>query len=930
MPHNFSRLLFLLPLCILNAQATAQTHYPYSPPSWDEPQEGAQYYNGDADSRSRNRIYGAINPTAAGAEQDRYGRGPNAGPQGQHAPSRQAPVMDNRGVLYGGYPAPVIMEKKRSALEAMYAERIVDDIEQFGYDLFGIPRPETRSTLSGVAEKSFSMPSGSVQDDFTLNIGDQLEIVFTGQRHDRDIYNVNSQGLLLIRDFPPIPAAGRNMGQVRISIEAAARTLHNTEAHISLASVRQIGVLVVGHVKRPGRQSMTVFHTILDALMESGGVEKTGSLRQIKLIRDGRTVLIDIYSLLLYGATNADLQLRDGDRIVVPSIGPTIAISGEVKRPGIYEIMPRMAGMAHTQKAESEKLSLNEVLELAGGVLVSGQNRFLELGIGSDGQEHITEITDEFAKHFRDGSILVVSKGKEKRAGMVELSGHTRKPGIHALNEVPMLSDLLPNGTVLGEDIYPLLGVIERWDNEELAHAYLDFPLRLVISGDFDMPLKEDDVIHLFSKTQIAALQSGKDDRASRHASSKGAAKKSAWDREGSAQNEIMNASYEYEEGSRPDTYQNGYNDHHNAGSKPNDKDAPIESHVLASFLSERAVFVRGAVRNPGYYPVAQGITLENLLTVAGGLALEANTSNIEVTSTLKDKEGLKVNDQRQPMTRRVSVNLRETNPKDVTIGPGDSIRVNQKFDKIHDRSVLIMGEVLNPGRYDLIPGDKVSDLIKRAGGMNNQAYPQGSIFSRDSERRAEESRYRAAARDLERALAVALEKEDGKAPNVQQIAMARELASELREVEAVGRITVETDPGILSAHPEVDMLLESGDRIFIPKRPMSVRVSGEILSPASLQFRERKKPLDYIHESGGFTYHADKDRTFVLYPDGSAQPLQVSSWNHKPVFVPPGSTIVVPRDPKPFDFIQSAKDISQIMSNLAITAIFLDDVRDN
>jgi len=67
-----------------------------------------------------------------------------------------------------------------------------------------------------------------------------------------------------------------------------------------------------------------------------------------------------------------------------------------------------------------------------------------------------------------------------------------------------------------------------------------------------------------------------------------------------------------------------------------------------------------------------------------------------------------------------------------------------------------------------------------------------------------------------------------------------------------------------------------------------------------------------------------------VLYPDGSAQPLQVSSWNYRPTFIPPGSTIVVPRDPKPFDFIESAKDISQILSNLAVTGIFLDDVRDD
>jgi hypothetical protein len=87
---------------------------------------------------------------------------------------------------------------------------------------------------------------------------------------------------------------------------------------------------------------------------------------------------------------------------------------------------------------------------------------------------------------------------------------------------------------------------------------------------------------------------------------------------------------------------------------------------------------------------------------------------------------------------------------------------------------------------------------------------------------------------------------------------------------------------------------------------------------------------MDYIHEAGGLTYHADNSRAFILLPDGSAQPLQISAWNHKATFVPPGSTIVVPRDPKPFDFMTSARDFTQILSNLAITGIFLQDLRDD
>lgn len=769
---------------------------------------------------------------------------------------------------------------KPSALESMYAQRITGEPVQFGYDLFGVPAPETQNMLDNLSET----PSGAVQDDFILHEGDELEVLFTGQRTDRGLYKINTQGLVLIEDFPPIPAAGRSIGQLRISIEAAAKHLYNTEAYVSLSSVRQIGVLVVGHVKRPGRQNLTVFHTALDALMKAGGVQKTGSLRQIKLVRGGRSTIIDLYALLLHGGSSPDLRLRDGDRIIVPSIGPTVAVTGEVKRPGIFEILPVVQGMRHAPDARSEKLTLNDMLELSGGVMAPGENRFIRLDVDTLGREQVSEINISSKPLFGDGSILAVARGTEKRTGTVELQGHTRRPGLHALTENPALSALLPNAESFGPDIYPLIGVIKRQDPEQLTQILLPFPLRLVLSGDFDRKLEDGDVVYLFSTTQIRHL----------------------------AEESLPVA----------ETQDN------DVGSREGTDRGPdfIDDPDIASFLTERSSFVRGAVRRPGAYPVADGTALDALLSVAGGLTLEASTHGIEITSALQG-EGHQKN--ARSGTRRMTLDLRESSPKDITIGPGDSVRVGRKFHKVEDKSVLIMGEVRNPGRYGLMPGDKMSDLLERAGGLTEQAYPYGTIFSREAERRAEESRFRAQARDMERSIAAALESDEKKL-DAGKIAQARALASELREAEAVGRITVEADPGVLAAKPELDILLETGDRVFIPKRSLNVRVHGEVLSPASLQFREGKTPLEYIEQAGGFTFHADKDRTFVLFPDGSAQPLQVSPWNHRASFIPPGATIIIPRDPKPFDFIESAKDVSQILSNLAITAIFIDDVRDD
>ena len=221
--------------------------------------------------------------------------------------------------------------------------------------------------------------------------------------------------------------------------------------------------------------------------------------------------------------------------------------------------------------------------------------------------------------------------------------------------------------------------------------------------------------------------------------------------------------------------------------------------------------------------------------------------------------------------------------------------------------------------------------LIIRAGGLTDIAYPDGVIFSRASERKQEEAQYKAKARDLEMKLAEAMKQDDkDKKPDMTQVSAAQGLISQLRDAKAVGRITVEADPNILASDKEQDILLEGGDKIYIPRRPLNVRVGGEVLSPASLQFRKGKNADNYIDEAGGTTYFADMDRAFMVYPDGSAQPLSVSAWKQSVTMIPPGSTIIVPRDPKPFDFLESAETISTILANIALTGFYLDDLGDD
>lgn len=407
-----------------------------------------------------------------------------------------------------------------------------------------------------------------------------------------------------------------------------------------------------------------------------------------------------------------------------------------------------------------------------------------------------------------------------------------------------------------------------------MAKELIPFSPKSVLKGEDDRNLENNDKISLFSQKQIENLQN-KDPQA-----------------------ELIEASF---------------------------SDPPAEkrnaSHLdkaVKKFLIERSLFIRGAVREPGSYPVAEGVTLDSVLAVAGGTTLEGSLSNIEISSS-------------RNQSKRDMLDLTKIDPRDITLSPGATIRVNQKFRRVEENHVLLLGEVTNPGTYDLQPGDTLGRLIARAGGMTADSYADGTIFSRQSERKREEARFKSQAQDLELKLAASMtEEEKDKKPDPQEMATAKDLISQLKSAEALGRITVEADPVMLNSKPQLDILLETGDRIYVPKRPLTVRVAGEVLSPASLQFRTEKAPRDYINEAGGMTYNADDDRAFVVYPDGAAQPLAVSSWRHNPAFIPPGSTIIVPRDPKPLSFIDGAKDISQILANVATAAIFADDIRDN
>ena len=246
---------------------------------------------------------------------------------------------------------------------------------------------------------------------------------------------------------------------------------------------------------------------------------------------------------------------------------------------------------------------------------------------------------------------------------------------------------------------------------------------------------------------------------------------------------------------------------------------------------------------------------------------------------------------------------------------------------------MFLAGEFKRPGVYAIRKGERLSELIERAGGLTEQAYPIGAIFTRQRVKEQEALAFDRIALDLQSGLATALSsgaiQQRGGDPAALVLAV-RELAVTLRETEPLGRVVVEADPTVLAVRAELDTILEGDDRVLMPKRPNFVSVTGQVLNPGTIQFGAGKTAGHYIDSAGGMTRVADDGRTFVVFPNGEAQRIAVSAWNYTSLHVPPGSTIFVPRDPKPFDFIALATSITDILSKVAITAASLAVINNN
>jgi len=198
-----------------------------------------------------------------------------------------------------------------SRLEQILSARAGARLQQFGYDQLGVGRSVT------VPE------TGAVADDYIMGPGDEVVMSLRGQENSDFRTNVDRNGRVVLPRLVPIPAAGRTFGSFRQDVDAAVhRAYVASTASTAIGRVRQISVLVSGEVNAPGQRIVTGLSSVVDAILLSNGVKKTGSLRSIHIQRAGHDYVVDLYSVLTGSAAGGTMRLADGDRIIVSPLGP--------------------------------------------------------------------------------------------------------------------------------------------------------------------------------------------------------------------------------------------------------------------------------------------------------------------------------------------------------------------------------------------------------------------------------------------------------------------------------------------------------------------------------------------------------------------------------------------------------------------------------
>lgn len=699
-----------------------------------------------------------------------------------------------------------------------------------------------------------------VPADYTMGPGDVLRIQLWGKENQNLELSVSRDGTISFPDSGPLSVAGLSFDEARAQIRKRVSEQYiGVQASVSLGELRSMRVFVLGEARNPGSYTVSSLSTITNALYVSGGIKQTGSLRNVQHKRDGKLLgTLDLYELLLKGDSSNDNRLQAGDVIFIPPVGKRVGIEGEVYRPALYEM-----------DGES---TLSQLISMAGGLTPQAYPQRINIERTNEDFLRIIAEADYTNPKGRKATIqagdrITIPSIADITGQYVEVQGAAARTGKFAWVPGMRVSSLIKN---LDADLLAVAdkqyAAVVRTDPENDTISVLNLQLREAVrnpGSQQDLQLQEKDRLLFFSD---AGAVSASD----------------TFTREKLFEPVIQRLKVQA---------------------------SPAQP--------QQTIAISGPVRYPGEYPLPATQRLEDAIFVAGGLKDSASLYQAEIARYTVDESGV-------GQTRILNVNLSDAmaGRSNIELQSRDRVLIKSIPEFAKTRTIELKGEVRYPGIYTFRDGETLKDVLQRAGGLTENAFPRGAVFTREKLRQLEAQRLREAEERLQGdLLGVQLEGDNFGGQTSQRIQQVEDLLEDVQNSRPVGRMVIDL-AAVLSDENYQPIRLQDGDSLTIPTIPQAVSVFGEVQFPTSHLHQQGLTVDDYLERSGGPTRQADEDRVYVVKADGSVMLPERSQWfGGRSQQLQPGDTIIMPIDVDRLNQLELWTNVSQIVYQMALGA---------
>ncbi|MDX2370016.1 MAG: SLBB domain-containing protein [Colwellia sp.] len=820
-----------------------------------------------------------------------------------------------RGTLFDEEGNPRFEE-----LDKIEKEELEKQIKPFGYDVFA-NAPFTFAPTMDIA-----IPEG-----YIIGAGDKLSIqVFGKETLDLEMV-VSREGELVFPNLGAFKVAGLTFIELKQFIKNKIKErILGVNVVVGIASLRSMRIFVLGDAFKPGPYTLSSLSSVTHALFAAGGINDIGSLRNIQLKRSGKLIkTIDLYELLIHGDSSDDVLLQSGDVVFIAPVGRTVTVDGEVRRPAIYEL-----------KGSD---TFADAIAMASGFLPSAYAK--STIVERYNQSHLrsivnVDLTDknQLSAKVHEGDYIKVMKTAEMFEQSVTIIGAITRPGKYQWMQGQRVADLLPGidtHLLTNADLHYTLIVRETDFARNIEILQLSLAKAITNPNSADNPLLlPNDKIIVFSNTSKIAEESITLDtlaftqdelfKKEKLLAKEKFKTKLFWKKYGE---ENIKYDVDHEEQKKKELINLSI-----AQFSGGEIEEDIDIKELSLFSRQRLLLpiiqrlkqqggaghsiqlveIDGQVKYPGVYPLPIKGRVDDLIAAAGGVNESAYLAKADLTRNEVNSYGVK----KQSFTINLALALKEEQKDNVLLVSKDRLNIHTIPAWSENHVIELRGEFVFPGKYTIRRGESLADLIKKAGGLTDYAYARGSVFSRVKLKELEQKNLFKLADDLRIEMASRSLTKDNSGQSYKEAQM---MLSDLTKTQPVGRLVIDLDR--IMVKNDYDVLLETGDVLYVPTMNNSINVIGQVQVTSSHVYDEALDAYDYLSQSGGSKKRADEDRTYIISANGRIKMMASGNWfaDDEASRLRPGDTIVVPLDAEYMNNLELWRNVTSIIYNSAV-----------